>query len=480
MKGNDFFDSVDENSKIGRFNNKIENKPVQAYQPYVQQNFSKKQTPISEKSNLQSENYDYNSTHYQPLSKKSEFDESEQRNPYSIIEDYGFSNLESIKEQKNDTNSINKLKILNVDNIVANMPSQNVVESNESESFGVESLEPNKKNNQHNDLRVVKPVSIKDQIMLNLNNDSIVVGEEIILDDEKEGEIPVKNRKVTNKIMETFSEDFYKPYENDAQNNMNYLLDQKLKEEEDVEVIKRNYGKSKRITKGDLDEFIRNGLRGTDKEIKNRIEYQKESMLKKKTPQITYQKISKEPEVISYPNQSLPSDHQRQIESRIQTEMLKKNESEILKGMRHTLQEEPKIYYKTSGYATLQAEPRREYHQKESVHPLPINNASIGPDIVRFTHENGMNPIIVEGQKYYNIEELPDYDKEIVYRKGPIYESGTSRPYTEYRETIQSRPSRGTYQGIGSMVLGGKSGMRLNYQSHLDDIKGSSKYSKYY
>jgi hypothetical protein len=476
-KGNDFFDSIDENSKLGKFNpNTHENlseKPdiLSPYTPY-DQNFSKKRGPDVENRKFNIQDYEYKPT-YKAETQISDITVTPERNPYSIIEDYDISNMEN--QSKKDPSMLADMNILNVDQIVANLPSDNITESNEVVSLGIENEEKSQVNA---DLRVVKPTSIKDQIMLNLNNDSIIVGEEIILEDVKE--IPLEEKKVTKKIMETFNEDFYKPYENDAQDNMNYLLNQKLEEKEDVEVIKKNYGKTKRIGREDLDEFIRNGLRGTDTEIRNRIEYQKQSVHKKAIPKIKYQKPETTQEtVISYPKESLPFDSQKKLESRIQEAMLTNNDSEILKGMRHTVQEEPRIYYKSSGYATLQPQTRNQFDNQPKP-PLTINNASIGPDIVRFTHENGQTPIIVQGEKYYKIEELQDYDENRVYQKEPVYESDLDRQYTEYRETIKSKSSRGTYNGFGDMLMGRKSGVRLNYQSHLDDLRGSSKYSKYY
>ena len=438
------------------------------YSPYIKTNFAKKQTSNIDKKEFNIKDYEYKS---QTII--SDITITPERNPYSIIEDYDISKMEdkSIKEKS----ELADMNILDVDKIVENLPSEDITRSDEVISLSTQ----NEQSEVNTGLPIVKPISIKDQIMLNLNNDSIIVGEKIVLDDEIK-EVPLENKKVTQKIMETFNEEFYKPYENDAQENMNYLLNQKLNEKEDVQEIKKQYGKAKRISREDLDQFIKNGLRGTDQELKNRIEYQKQSIHKKEIPQITYHTPETiEDTVISKPKDSMTIDPKKQMEYRIQEAMTKGDDSEILKGMRNTVQDEPRIYYKSKGFATLQTEPRKQFDETPSKH-LSIQNASIGPDIVRFTHENGQTPIIVQGHKYYKIEELPDYDGEIVYHNEPVYQSDLDRQYTEYRETIKSKSSRGTYQGLGNMLMGRKSGVRLNYQSHLDDLRGSSKYSKYY
>jgi hypothetical protein len=392
-----------------------------------------------------------------------------------------------------------KIIPINVDQLVSNLPKMEHI--SESEELITESdvTGPLQK-----EYKAVQPVSIKDQIMLNLNADSIIVGEEIVLDKE-DHEVPLENKKVTQNIIKNIEEDFYKPHEHNASENLKYILDQKLEEEPDAEAIKKHYGKAKRITREDLDQYIKNGLRGTDSELKNRLEYQKQSMHRDPSPRVIYQKTK----VVS--EQPLPAlQTENQIESRLKAEMEKSRESQILKGMRQTTGGSEKIYYKSSQHGLIPLDLKSTLKTVDPDSPLKIQKASIGPDIVRFTHENGKQPIVVSNQKYYSIKDLPDYENKIVYQQEqPIYETVTQEqpvyrqvqevqplyetvPQTqpmyetvpeydqpEFRNTHSSHRSRGTYGGIGSMVMGGKSGMRMNYRNHLDGLyKGSG--NKYY
>lgn len=367
------------------------------------------------------------------------------------------------------------LESVNVDRIIQNLPKSEVVESNETSSRNTEqevSQDPT-------GLRVAKPVSIKQQIMLNLNNDSIVIGEPIMLENEKQDESG-QDKKVTQKIMETFTDEIYKPYENNAEDNFNYLLDQKLNEQRDPEVVKKGFGVTRRISREDLDQFIRNGLRGTDRELKNRAEFQAESRARDQQPRPVQKRVQIQ-EKASLPRVQNVSAKKtdRQMEKRIQEEMSKGRESDILRGMRDTVQTE--FVERVPEHVEMHA-PTPQYEAQER-RPLTIDKASIGPDIARYTHDRGnqpIEPIIVNGEKYYYIEELEDYDPGRGLPKETAYESKYDQEYVEYRNTLKSKSSRGTYRGIGSMVMGGKSGMRLNYQNHLDDLYKGKRSSKYY
>lgn len=416
---------------------------VQHSTPYTQKIQRKKD--VSMTSNLTNGYYNYTNSELEGRKKEEE----------SFFSQTPFPN------QKNEISSMNMgsematpIKDIDIDRIISNIENPEEPESEESYQLHPISEVPTPRP----DLGIVQPVSIKQQIMLNLNTDSMIIGEEVVLEEEDQ---PRENRKVTNNIMANLSEDLYRSYEHNAEENLEHMLEKKIREKEDPEELKRKYSHAERVSREDLAQFIQNGLRGTDSELKAQIEFQKKSA--SRTPM----QIRETPPSIVH-------------ETRIKEEMSKARDSEILKGMRHTVQDLPRREYQAKPYGTLQNGLPNHFQPQETLQSLNINKASIGPDIIRFTHENGQNVLPENPPQYVLMKDLPDYDRKIVYEPRVTYESLGGPSYGENRETYKSKASRGTYGGIGSLVMGGTSGIRLNYQNHLDDLYSNKNSSRYY